>query len=292
MTQNPWNAVLLLGHTKGCVTMWSPNASTPLVKMICHRGPVTALAADPTGTYMATSGADSTVKVWDLRALKSLASYSTRGAASSLSISQRGLLAVGSAAHVEVWARDVFTAQMSAPYLQHVIPGATVNEVRFCPFEDFLGVGHSLGYTSMVVPGAGEPNYDTYEASPFETKRQRRETEVHRLLEKIPSAMITLEPGVTGTVATEAEVRAQFEEKRAKAAKANTVVDAAGESVPDEEKTQEGATKASKKKKKKKKKKVRIIFHESKEATPLRPKKEAVTKIKSALDIFTKNVLY
>ena len=37
MAQNPWNAVLALGHANGCVTHWTPNMATPVVKMLCHR---------------------------------------------------------------------------------------------------------------------------------------------------------------------------------------------------------------------------------------------------------------
>jgi U3 small nucleolar RNA-associated protein 7 len=60
---NPWNGVLCAGHTSGVVTMWTPNLSSPVVKMLVHRGPVSALAVDAGGRYMATSGMDSRLKV-------------------------------------------------------------------------------------------------------------------------------------------------------------------------------------------------------------------------------------
>lgn len=40
MRQNPYNAVVHLGHTNGTVTLWTPNMSNFLVKQLCHRGPV------------------------------------------------------------------------------------------------------------------------------------------------------------------------------------------------------------------------------------------------------------
>jgi U3 small nucleolar RNA-associated protein 7 len=56
MRQNPHNAVLCCGHANGTVTMWTPNITTPVVKMLCHRGAVKALAVDPTGHQLVTAG--------------------------------------------------------------------------------------------------------------------------------------------------------------------------------------------------------------------------------------------
>jgi U3 small nucleolar RNA-associated protein 7 len=56
MRQNPYNAVLCLGHNNGTVTMWTPNITTPVVKMLCHKGAVSALAVDPTGHQLVTAG--------------------------------------------------------------------------------------------------------------------------------------------------------------------------------------------------------------------------------------------
>ena len=102
MAQNPWNAIMHLGHANGTVSLWSPNMSSPLVKMQCHRGNVQALAVDPTGRYMSTAGLDGQLKVWDIRKFEVLQEYYTPRPATSLSISQRGLLGVGWSTHVSV----------------------------------------------------------------------------------------------------------------------------------------------------------------------------------------------
>jgi U3 small nucleolar RNA-associated protein 7 len=46
MCQNPANAVIALGHSKGIVTMWTPNVREPVAKMLVHRQPVTSVAID------------------------------------------------------------------------------------------------------------------------------------------------------------------------------------------------------------------------------------------------------
>nr|KAF6463574.1 WD repeat domain 46 [Molossus molossus] len=67
MTQNPYNAVIHLGHSNGTVSLWSPAMKEPLAKILCHRGGVRAVAVDSTGMLMATSGLDHQLKIFDLR---------------------------------------------------------------------------------------------------------------------------------------------------------------------------------------------------------------------------------
>ncbi|KAG5440162.1 hypothetical protein PCANB_001731 [Pneumocystis canis] len=199
MAQNPYNAIIHIGHTNGVVTLWSPNLSTPLVKMLAHRGPVYALAIDREGRYMISSGADSQVKIWDIRNWKEIHSYFSPTPASTLHISDTGMLAVGWGPHVGIW-KDALQKKQNSPYMTHLIPGSIVKHVKFCPYEDILGLGHAQGFSNLIIPGSGEPCYDAYEVNPYETKKQRREKEVISLLEKLQPEMIALDPNYIGNV--------------------------------------------------------------------------------------------
>jgi U3 small nucleolar RNA-associated protein 7 len=75
---NPYNAVIALGHAGGKVTMWKPSSVKPLVTMLCHHGPVTAVAFDRGGHLMATAGVDRKIKIWDLRKYEVIHSYPQR----------------------------------------------------------------------------------------------------------------------------------------------------------------------------------------------------------------------
>ena len=193
MRQNPYNAIVHTGYSNGQVALWSPNITKPLVRMLCHQGAVTSVCVDYTGRYMVTTGMDSKMNVWDLRTYKLFSSYYTPTPASSLDISQKGLVSVGMRSGVHIW-KDVFVQKQKRQYMREHYIG--VDQCVFRPFQDQLLVGHSEGVSSMIVPGAGEANLDTMEVNIYNTfnTKQRRENLVQKLLDKLPADTIVLDP--------------------------------------------------------------------------------------------------
>eukprot|EP00727_Mastigamoeba_balamuthi_P006232 m51a1_g2228 putative U3 small nucleolar RNA-associated protein (587) ;mRNA; f:240820-242901 len=278
LRQNPWNAVVAHGHARGVVSLWSPASAVPLAKVLCHRGPVTALAFDASGDHMVTAGADEFVRVWDARTMRPLHEYRAPRAPTSMSISQRGMLAVAAGPRVQVW-RDALAEKVAAPYIAHVVEGSSVREVQFAPFEDFLGVGHTQGFVSVVVPGAGEANYDALEANPYRNAKQRRESEVHSLLDKIPADMITLNGSSVGSIERDAAEVAKIANKEK------------------QEMTAQGLKPLKKKKARAKRTIAPVIVterqlaeKERREAAKTGPEESRDRKIGSAFDLFTKRV--
>ncbi|OCH89161.1 BING4CT-domain-containing protein [Obba rivulosa] len=209
MAQNVHNAVIHLGHQNGTVTLWTPNLPHPAVRLLAHLGPVVSVSVDPSagGRYMATAGQDGTVKVWDCRNWKgAVRQWTARGGGGDLEWSQKGALAVATGGSVNVYTKPSiqtpFAATVAPPlYLTHPIPHRPLTSVRFCPYQDILTIGHSAGLSSILVPGSGEPNFDSMEADPFENRTARREREVKSLLDKIQPDMITLDPEFVGSLA-------------------------------------------------------------------------------------------
>ncbi|EED15435.1 small nucleolar ribonucleoprotein complex subunit, putative [Talaromyces stipitatus ATCC 10500] len=203
LCQNPWNAILHVGHQNGTVTLWSPNSQTALVKALVHRGPVRSMAIDRQGRYMVSTGQDMRMNVWDIRMFKPVHSYSCYQPGSSVAISDRGLTAVGWGTQVSVW-KGLFDAaaadagKVQSPYMAWGGDGQRIETVRWCPYEDILGVSHDKGFASIIVPGAGEPNFDATEVNPYETTKQRQEAEVKALLNKLQPEMISLDPNFVG----------------------------------------------------------------------------------------------
>ena len=196
-TQNPSNGIIITGHSNGLVQLWSPNfGNNSVVKIFAHPYSVNALCVDFDGYTLTTCGSDSKMKIWDLRnSYKEIYEYFNPNIASSLSISQKNLMSVSYGSTVEIW-KDYSKSKQKEPYMKHHFKDnkTKVKQMKFVNFEDFLGIGTNMGFSSIIVPGSGFANFDTFENNPYETKNQKRENEVRNLLEKIPYNMITLDP--------------------------------------------------------------------------------------------------
>jgi U3 small nucleolar RNA-associated protein 7 len=231
--QNPHNAILHVGHQKGLVTLWSPNSAAPLVKLLPHRGPVRSIAMDKSGTYMVSTSQDRRMSVWDIRMFKEVHSHTLRVPGTTLSISDRNLTAVGFGTQTSIYTDSLFrkasqdVEKPTMPYMGWGGEGLAVGRVRFCPFEDILGISHGKGFSSIIVPGAGEPNPDSMEAgtNPYETSAQRRETEVHALLEKLQPEMIALDPNFVGNLDLASHEQRQKEYKEQRGEKEEDKID-------------------------------------------------------------------
>uniref|UniRef100_A0A671NYZ6 WD repeat-containing protein 46-like n=1 Tax=Sinocyclocheilus anshuiensis TaxID=1608454 RepID=A0A671NYZ6_9TELE len=138
-------------------------------------------------------GLDRKLKVYDIRAFKPLHSCFLPAGASCLSLSQRGLLSAATGDIVQVYQNILGSSPVSKPYMAHRLRGQ-IWGLAYCPFEDVLGIGHGEGFTSMIVPGAGEPNFDALDTNPYRSYEQRQEWEVKALLEKVQPELIGLHP--------------------------------------------------------------------------------------------------
>ena len=151
--------------------MWSPNVQEPLVKMLCHRSAIKSLAINQTGNYMITSGLDHLLNIWDLRTYKQLRSIKLTSGASNLAFSQKNLIAASLRDEIVIFKHNLL--ETSTPknkndetdeilienlnandvYLKHRLNSTSIQNLQFCPYEDVLGIGHSNGISSILIPG-------------------------------------------------------------------------------------------------------------------------------------------
>lgn len=154
---------------------------------------------------MVSTGQDLKMGVWDIRMFREVNNYFLRQPGSSVGISDRGLVAVGWGTQMSVW-KGLFDKskrdqeKVQSPYMGWGGDGKRIERVRWCPFEDVLGISHDIGFSSIIIPGAGEPNFDALELNPYENTKQRQEAEVKALLNKLQPEMISLNPDYVGNL--------------------------------------------------------------------------------------------
>ena len=108
---------------------------------------------------MATAGMERKIKLWDLR--KYDAVQTLPGHAYAMDFSQKGLLATATGSFVQILGNFSGSHDYSR-YMGHsTAKGYQIQKVLFRPYEDVLGIGHSVGWSSILIPGSEVPNLDT-----------------------------------------------------------------------------------------------------------------------------------
>lgn len=241
LKHNRFNGVSHVGHTNGVVSLWSPASGKALVSMFCHKASITDIAIDRSGTYMATAGNDSIMKIWDLRKYGCVHAYKTDHPVNSLDYSDKGLLAMGIGRTVQIMKdphlqpHNTNGGVVASTYMRYEVPpprdpafmssgginastknlasSISIKSIKFRPLEDVLCIGSTHGVHTIVVPGAGEANYDSFEANPFINTKQRREQEVQGLLNKLHYDTIGLDSSFVGKLDTnQVELRKEHQE--------------------------------------------------------------------------------
>jgi len=63
---------------------------------------------------------------------------------------------------------------------------SSISDLKFMNFEDVLGCGHSRGFTSFIVPGAGEKKLDDFEfVNPSVSKKHKDNLVIKSLINKL-----------------------------------------------------------------------------------------------------------
>ncbi|CAG5127240.1 unnamed protein product, partial [Candidula unifasciata] len=115
MAVNPQSAIVHLGH---------PNE--PTAKVLYHASALRDVAVDASATYMATTGIDRRLKIFNLRIFQNFV--------------------------VQLY-KDTTTQThtLDKPYIYHRAD-RLVSNLMLSPFEDVLGIGHRWEFSSTVVP--------------------------------------------------------------------------------------------------------------------------------------------
>lgn len=192
------DGIVLVGGTRGVVRLFSPNSKEPLCSLLVNSSKISSIAVRKNNFVCSSLQG---TNFYDFRNLKEPIYKLPK----SENVSLSNVLAMS-------YKNKITTFMNGSEYIKETYQG--VNSIEFAPYEDILAVGTRNGLSHMIVPGAGDPNIDFYEDSPFLTKKQRREREVKKLMEKIPSSFIGSKFIIEDAVEEEEERKEEEPKKR------------------------------------------------------------------------------
>ncbi|CRH02982.1 nucleolar rRNA processing protein, putative [Plasmodium relictum] len=193
MKQNKNDAIIYLGHKNGHVTLWSPNVDKSVCDIFCHYTPISSIGVSD--NYLITASVDCTYKLWDMRKLQFIKSYRAHNIINNIEISDTSIVGFSMNSHFRTY-KNFFTSPEI--YLTHNMFGDKINSLSFQPFEDICCAGLKYSIKTLLVPGAGIANIDTFVNNPYETKKQVRENEIRLLLDKLPPDTIKFQKNEIG----------------------------------------------------------------------------------------------
>lgn len=180
------NGVVYLTGSAGTVSLWSPRSPEYLAKILCHRSKVNHCKISDNGRVLYTASRNE-IKKWDIRNMfKPMEEKDLPGLVVEMGLSQTGKLAVTQKGSVVVYDDALI------PEIQHHTGRDVAHSLAYRPYEDILTLGTGTGVESIIVPGAGLETYRQNE-NPHMSRKERKDAEVRRILEKIPADMISLE---------------------------------------------------------------------------------------------------
>ena len=214
LIQNPFNSLMAVSSNKGIISFYTPNSGEPALKVLAHNAIVNDMAFTKDGNYMVTTGSDNLMKVFDIRKIyKEVQSYWLPHESSKVEISQTGIIGVNCKNILLFW-NDWQKEKQKRPYLKHNVKSSEIiRDFSFVPYEDFLGLTFKNGFESILVPGSGQADFDTFEHNVTLNKKQMRENEVKKLLEKLPADTINLDPYLIGKIDPASKMIKQQEQR-------------------------------------------------------------------------------
>ena len=126
------------------------------------------------------------MKVFDIRkTFTEVYAYWTAREPTNVKISQTGLTGVSYKDTILFW-KDCYKEKQKVPYLKHEDKSRLlINDFEFTPYEEFVGLTFNQKFENIFIPGSSSPDYDTFEDNVARVRKQLREHQVKRLLEKV-----------------------------------------------------------------------------------------------------------
>lgn len=175
-----FDGIICLGNHDGTIDLRAPKQNNPLMKVKAHKN-IKEIKTTYNKLFVSTQ--DPLLKVFDLRNyFKPL--YTIKDVfVNKMAISGTEKLAINSYKNIQI----IFENKL----VQKIPLNSMVESLCYHPFEDILTVSTKFSYENFIIPNSCNHGYNADVISPYMTRKEKRELEVKKLLEKIPPDLIS-----------------------------------------------------------------------------------------------------